>query len=62
MKSYVKKIAKRKKLITYASKDGWRWKLVSNGRIMADSSEAYVSRWHADRALKRVVKLMGSLR
>ena len=36
---------KRPRFVVYEAKDGWRWKLIAaNGRIIADSGEAYVSR------------------
>lgn len=41
----------------YEAKDGWRWRLIaSNGRIVADSGEAYHSQGNARRALKAVRK------
>lgn len=37
----------------YEGKDGWRWRLVAkNGRIVADSGEAYHGQGNARRALK----------
>lgn len=40
---------------TYQSKDGWRWRLKArNGRIVADSGEAYASRPNALRAARRL--------
>lgn len=45
----------------YPSKDGFRWRLVAkNGKIVADSDEAYVSMGNARRAAKAVRKDMGS--
>lgn len=39
----------------YRSKDGWRWRLESrNGRILADSGEAYSRRRDCRRALASV--------
>lgn len=39
----------------YRSKDGWRWRMkASNGNIVADSAEAYVSERNAKRAAARV--------
>jgi len=40
----------------YKAKDGWRWRMrAGNGRIVADSGEAYVSRAGADRAALALV-------
>ena len=45
----------------YEANDGWRWRLIaSNGRIMADSGEAYTSKSSAVRALDRLRELVGS--
>jgi uncharacterized protein YegP (UPF0339 family) len=45
---------KQPRFEVYQSEDGWRWRFISsNGRIMADSGEAYASRSGAMRALKR---------
>lgn len=33
---------------------GWRWRLISNGRNMANGSEAYASKSNARRAFRRV--------
>lgn len=45
----------------YPSKDGFRWRLVAkNGKIVADSGEAYVSAGNARRAAKMVRKEIGS--
>lgn len=42
----------------YQAKDGWRWRAVaSNGRIMADSGEAYTRKRDAYRAFYRFEKL-----
>lgn len=39
----------------YASKDGWRWRLVAgNGKIIADSGEAYASKRNAKRAVRSI--------
>jgi uncharacterized protein YegP (UPF0339 family) len=39
----------------YKAADGWRWRLVAaNGRIIADSGEAYTRRYDAARAITRV--------
>lgn len=38
-------------LHTYKAADGWRWRLQArNGRIVADSGEAYTRRTGAERA------------
>jgi uncharacterized protein YegP (UPF0339 family) len=42
----------------YEAKDGWRWRLLSNGRIIADSGEAYASRNNAKRAAKRLMDIV----
>lgn len=34
--------------------DGWRWRLIANGRIIAMSSEAYVNEADCDRSLQIV--------
>lgn len=39
----------------YEAKDGWRWRLLaSNGRIQAESGEAYTRRHDAMRAIRQV--------
>lgn len=39
--------------LVYQSADGWRWRLVArNGRIVADSGEAYARKAGAIRACK----------
>lgn len=39
----------------YAAPDGWRWRLVAeNGKVTADSGEAYSKRWTAKRAVDRL--------
>lgn len=36
----------------YQAQDGWRWRLVAgNGEIVADGSEAYSTKWDAERAV-----------
>ena len=36
---------------------GWRWRLIAdNGRIVADSAEAYTRRFDVDRAVQMVIK------
>ncbi len=40
----------------YEAKDGWRWRMkAKNGRIIADSGEAYSSRRGAERAAYSLV-------
>lgn len=40
----------------YRAKDGWRWRLVArNGRIIADSGEAYTRKRDALRAIDTVL-------
>jgi uncharacterized protein YegP (UPF0339 family) len=39
----------------YKAKDGWRWRLVvRNGRIVAESGEAYVRRYECRQAALRL--------
>lgn len=39
----------------YEAGDGWRWRLkATNGEIVADSAEAYASKWNAKRAVRRL--------
>lgn len=41
------------KLIVYEARDGWRWRLkATNGRIIADSGEAYTRFSGVRRAVK----------
>jgi uncharacterized protein YegP (UPF0339 family) len=42
-------------LIYQDKKKGWRWRLVANGNIMADSAESYTRRRAARRAWDRFV-------
>jgi uncharacterized protein YegP (UPF0339 family) len=43
------------KLDIYKADDGWRWRFVSrNGKIMADSGEAYSTKGKALKAFVRV--------
>ena len=43
------------KFVVYAADDGWRWHLMaSNGRIVADSGEAYTRRYEAVLAVQRM--------
>lgn len=42
----------------YFAHDGWRWRLTAaNGRIVADSGEAYVSQYNAARAARRTSEI-----
>lgn len=46
------------RLTVYRAKDGWRWNYrAANGRIMADSAEAYVERGKCVRAAAQVLRL-----
>jgi uncharacterized protein YegP (UPF0339 family) len=39
----------------YQAADGWRWRLVApNGRIVADSGEAFASRSNATRSIRAI--------
>lgn len=52
--------ARKAKIEKYASKDGHRWRLkATNGKIIADSSEAYSSASALDRAVESVVLAFG---
>lgn len=42
----------------YPAADGWRWRAIVSGRIMADSGEAYASERNARRAVTRLLELM----
>jgi hypothetical protein len=43
-------------LTVYQARDGWRWRLkAANGRIVADSGEAYSTKANARRASKRLL-------
>lgn len=45
------------KIVIYKSPDGYRWRAVRhNGRIVADSGEAYASLSNAKRAATRLFK------
>jgi uncharacterized protein YegP (UPF0339 family) len=53
---------KRAKFDVYQAKDGWRWRLVAtNGRIIADSGEAYVSKRGAERAVTTTIRAAESV-
>lgn len=46
---------KRPKFVVYKAKDGWRWRLVAaNGRVVADSGEAYTRKHDAEKAIHRL--------
>lgn len=46
---------KKPTFIPYRAKDGWRWRLLArNGRIIAESGEAYTRKRDALRALDTV--------
>lgn len=46
------------KFTVYEGRDGWRWQLkAANGKIIADSGEAYSSEYNAVRAAKRTKEL-----
>lgn len=39
----------------YKAVDGWRWSLIArNHRVLADSGEAYSSKWNCRVAVRRV--------
>lgn len=39
----------------YRARDGWRWRLkAANGRILADSGQAYTTRWNCLRAIDTI--------
>ena len=43
------------RLVIYHARDGWRWRLVAkNGRIVAESGEAYEALSNAERAAGRL--------
>jgi uncharacterized protein YegP (UPF0339 family) len=47
--------ARRPKVTIYETGDGWRWRLrAKNGKIQDISSEAYATKWNAERALRQV--------
>lgn len=48
--------ARKARLEQYKSRDGFRWRLIStNGRVIADSAEAYSSANALERAVKSVI-------
>lgn len=49
------------KIVKYKAKDGFRWKLVAvNGRIIADSGEAYTTKSSIRRAVDTVLSVFES--
>ncbi len=47
----------------YRAADGWRWRFVApNGRVMADSGEAYARRDSAVKAAERVQQVIADFR
>lgn len=43
----------------YKAGDGWRWQFkAANGRLIAESGEAYTSRSGATKALRRMIELI----
>lgn len=53
---------KRPKFVVYEAKDGWRWRLVAaNGRIIADSGEAYTRKHGCERAVTACIQAVGSI-
>lgn len=52
---------RRRTLVIYKAKDGWRWRLWStNGHIVADSGEAYGRRVDCRRAAERLAATAAS--
>lgn len=43
---------RRYRIQTYRAADGWRWRARANGRIVADSGEAYRRRIDAHRGAR----------
>ena len=53
---------KQPRFDVYRSKDGWRWRLIAaNGRIIAESGEAYTRERDAHRAVQMVQDTISSL-
>lgn len=51
---------KRHTLVVYKSKDGWRWRLVApNGKLTAESGEAYIRRFDCKIAALRLTVVAG---
>jgi uncharacterized protein YegP (UPF0339 family) len=44
----------------YKSKDGWRWRMMRGGRIVATSAEAYVEKRKAEGSLVNLVTSLSS--
>lgn len=52
----------RSRFDVYEAKDGFRWRLLAgNGKVIADSGEAYVTRSGAIRAIKSVRRTIYSI-
>ena len=53
------KAAKEVEVMFYLDKaDEWRWRLVAgNGKVVADSSEGYVTKWGCKRGFKKSIGL-----
>lgn len=52
---------RRATMIVYPAADGWRWRLVApNGKLTADSGEAYIHRFDAKVAARRLADVAGS--
>ena len=50
---------RKARFVVYQAADGWRWRLVaSNGRIIAESGEAYTRARSALRAVRTVRESM----
>lgn len=46
----------------YKAKDGWRWRLIAaNGRIIADSGEAYARKSGVERAITTTIAAVGTI-
>lgn len=45
----------RTRFVSYAAKDGYRWRLLAaNHKVIADSGEAYTTRYECRQAIARV--------
>lgn len=55
-------MARSAKVHVYEARDGWRWRLrAGNGRIVAESGEAYVTEAKALQGFDRVLELVSGL-
>ena len=56
-------VQRRARLERYSDKSGqWRWRLVAaNGRIVADSAEAYTRKRDLERAISAMVAAVASI-